>query len=641
MLHINDLTFRMEGRLLLDRVTAAVPPGQKVGFVGRNGTGKSTLLKIITGEYQPETGGISYPKNWRVGMVTQEAPSGPISLLDTVLAANRERASLLAEAETATDPHRIAEIQTRLADIGAHAAPARAATILAGLGFDEAAQARPCSDFSGGWRMRVALAGVLFSEPDLLLLDEPTNYLDLEGTIWLEEYLHNYPYTVLIVSHDRDLLNNVAEGILHLEHKKLTYYSGNYDRFDRTRREKLLLQMSMKKKQEDARRHMESFVERFRAKASKARQAQSRMKALAKMEPIADILQERVMPFRFPAPDKPLASPIIRLEHASVGYEPGKPVLDNLDLRIDQDDRIALLGANGNGKSTFAKLLCDRLRVTAGHKYASKKLRIAYFAQHQLDELQMAGTPYEHFRELMPEATQAQVRAMAGSYGFGADKADTRVEKLSGGEKARLLFAIATFYKPHIIILDEPTNHLDVDSREALVMAINEYDGAFILISHDRHLVETCADRLWLVADGTVTPYEGDLDDYRKWLLDPARRARPIAPGEEDGADANAASAAPRPSNDKKEARRIAAQRREQFAPLKKKAQAAEKEIARLQDEIAKIEARLADAAHLQGKPDEAARLARVRAETLKALAAAEEDWLEASAAYDEAMAAD
>jgi len=639
MLHINDLTFRMEGRLLLDHVTAALPPGQKVGFVGRNGTGKSTLLKIITGEYVTETGGISFPKNWRVGMVRQEVLAGPTSLLDTVLEADLERAALLKEAETATDPNRIAEIHTRLSDMGAHAAPARAASILAGLGFDEAAQARPCADFSGGWRMRVALAAVLFSEPDLLLLDEPTNYLDLEGTIWLEDYLKTYPYTVLIVSHDRDLLNNVAEGILHLENKKLTFYSGNYDRFDRTRREKLLLQMSMKKKQEDARRHMESFVERFKAKASKARQAQSRMKALAKMEPIADILNEKVMPFRFPAPEKPLASPIIRLEHAEVSYEPGKPVLKNLDLRIDQDDRIALLGANGNGKSTFAKLLCERLQVSAGHKYASKKLRIAYFAQHQLDELGMAETPYEHFRNLTPTATQAQTRAIAGSYGFGADKADTAVEKLSGGEKARLLFAIATYHKPHIIILDEPTNHLDVDSREALVMAINDYDGAFILISHDRHLVETCADRLWLVADGTVAPYDGDLDDYRKWLLDPARRVKPMSQEEQDAAEEEAAKAPARPSNDKKEARRIAAQKREQFAPLKKKAQALEKDVEKLQAEVAKLDAKLADPSAFEGKPDEAAKVAKTRADALRALAAAEDGWLEAVAAYDEAMA--
>ena len=638
MLHINDLTFRMEGRLLLDHCTAAVPPGQRTGFVGRNGTGKSTLLKLITGEYGPETGGISLPKNWRIGMVRQEVLAGPTSLIDTVLAADAERAALLAEAETASDPHRIAEIHTRLADMGAHAAPAKAATILSGLGFDEAAQARPCADFSGGWRMRVALAAVLFSEPDLLLLDEPTNYLDLEGTVWLEDYLRSYPYTVLIVSHDRDLLNNVAQNILHLEHRKLSIYSGNYDRFDRTRREKLMLQLSMKKKQDEARRHMESFVERFKAKASKARQAQSRMKALARMQPIADVLQERVLPFHFPVPERPLASPIIRLEHASVGYEPGKPVLKDLDLRIDHDDRIALLGANGNGKSTFAKLLCDRLQVTAGHKFASKKMRIAYFAQHQLDELNMGETPYEHFRELMPDATQAQVRARAGSYGFGADKADTKVEKLSGGEKARLLFAIATFHKPHMIILDEPTNHLDVDSREALVMAINEYEGAFILISHDRHLVETCADRLWLVADGSVSSYDGDLDDYRKWLLDPARRIKPIVA--EDDADADAQPPAPRPSNDKKEARRLAAQKREQMAPLKKKAKAAEHDIARLQKAIEVLDGKLADP-KVAGDAAATTATAKERGEALKALARAEERWLEASATYEDAMAAD
>jgi ATP-binding cassette subfamily F protein 3 len=343
------------------------------------------------------------------------------------------------------------------------------------------------------------------------------------------------------------------------------------------------------------------------------------------------------MPFRFPAPDKPLASPIIRLEHASVGYDPDKPVLTKLDLRIDQDDRIALLGANGNGKSTFAKLLCDRLQVTAGNKYDSKKLRIAYFAQHQLDELGMAETPYEHFRTLVPLSTQAQTRAIAGSYGFGADKADTPVEKLSGGEKARLLFAIATYHKPHMIILDEPTNHLDVDSREALVMAINEYDGAFILISHDRHLVETCADRLWLVADGTVSPYDGDLDDYRKWLLDPARRIRPMAPDEE--LEEGAEPAAVRPSHDKKEARRIAAQKREQNAPLKKQAQALEKDVEKLQADIAKLDAKLADGKAMEGKPDEAAKVAKTRADALRALAAAEDKWLEAVAAYDEAMA--
>lgn len=633
MLHINDLTYRVEGRLLIDHATAALPAGHRVGLVGRNGTGKTTLFKLITGELAPESGKISMPRNARIGTVAQEAPAGPATLLDTVLAADEERAALMAEADTAQDPHRIADIQTRLADIGAHAAPARAATILAGLGFDQEAQGRPCSDFSGGWRMRVALGALLFAEPDVLLLDEPSNYLDLEGTIWLETYLRSYPHTVLIASHDRDLLNKAVNGILHLDQRKLAYYTGGYDRFDRTRRENLALQMAMKKKQEAARRHMEAFVERFRYKASKARQAQSRIKALARLEPIAAVLEERVAPLHFPNPDKPLAPPIIRLENGEAGYEPSKPVLRGLDLRIDQDDRIALLGANGNGKSTFAKLLSDRLRLAAGHLYKSKKLRVAYFAQHQLDELSPGRTPYEHFRELMPAATQAQVRARSGFYGFGADKAETKVENLSGGEKARLLFAIATFNKPHLIILDEPTNHLDVDAREALVMAINEYEGATILISHDRHLIETCADRLWLVADGTVAPYEGDLDDYRKWLLDPNRAARPMAELESE-------AGSPAPSrNDKRAARKAKAAKREALAPLKRRVTETEREVERLTRTIEGIDAQLADPALAGDRPDDAAQLGKARAEALKALAAAEETWLRASEAYEIAKA--
>jgi len=624
MLHINDLTYRIEGRTLLEHATAAIPKGHKVGLVGRNGTGKSTLLKLIAGEIPGEGGGISVPKQARIGMMAQEAPGGPTPLLDYVLAADEERAALMTEAETATDPHRIAEIQTRLTDIDAHGAPSRAASILAGLGFNEAAQAEPCSAYSGGWRMRVALAAILFSQPDVLLLDEPTNYLDLEGTVWLESYLKSYPHTVIIVSHDRDLLNRAVNGILHLEHCKLTYYAGVYDQFEHERRAKLEQMMAFKKKQETQRRHMESFVERFRAKASKARQAQSRLKALAKMEPIPDIVEDRVRSFHFPSPERPLASPIIRLEEASVGYEPGKPILKNLDLRIDQDDRIALLGANGNGKSTFAKLLSDRLRVDSGHCYKSKKLRIAYIAQHQLDELNPALSPYETFRELMPDATQAQVRARAGFYGFGADKADTRIENLSGGEKTRLLFAVATFDKPHLLILDEPTNHLDIDSREALVMSLNEYEGAVILISHDPHLVETCADRLWIVAEGGVSRWEEDIEAYKRWLLDRNRRkgARP----DDDTA-----------ANTKKESRRSSARARAELAPLKKQIAAAEKEIARLQKGVDKMDAALADPQLHQENPNKASQIAKLRADTLGQIMKLEEEWLAASETYESA----
>ncbi|AWZ00253.1 putative ABC transporter ATP-binding protein YheS [Rhodobiaceae bacterium] len=635
MLHINDITYRIDGRLLIDHATAAIPAGHKVGLVGRNGSGKSTLLKLITKQLEPETGGISLPKRSVIGGVAQEAPAGPISLIDTVLAANTERASLLEEAETATDPHRIAEIQTRLADMNAHAAPARAATILAGLGFDEETQARPCSDFSGGWRMRVALAAVLFAEPDLLLLDEPTNYLDLEGAIWLENYLKTYPYSVIIVSHDRDLLNRSVQGILHLDQMKLTYYQGGYDRFERTRREKQALQMAMKSKQEDAKRHMEKFVERFRYKASKARQAQSRLKALSKLEPIPDIVADRMLPFHFPNAETPLSSPIARMEGAAVGYEEGVPVLSGMDLRIDQDDRIALLGANGNGKSTFAKLLSNKLTTQAGNFYRSKKLRVAYFAQHQLDELHADWSAYDHFRELMPDATQAQVRARTGAAGFGADKADTKAGNLSGGEKARLLFSLATFHKPHLMILDEPTNHLDIQAREALVMALNEFEGAVILISHDRHLIEMTADRLWLIADGSVSRWEGDLADYQKWLLDPARRNGPLS-----HVDGDEEADAPDPEATRKQQRQDAAKARASIAPLRKDIEAATAAIEKARTFIERVDARLANGGLYRTDPDRAAELVRGRSAAQKSLDKAEDRWLRASEAYEKAKEA-
>ncbi len=631
MLHVNELVYRIEGRLILDRATAAIPAGHRVGLVGRNGSGKTTLLRLLTGEVSPEDGSISTPRNARIATVAQEAPGGPESLIDTVLAADTVRAGLLAEAETATDPERIAEIQLRLTDIGAHSAPARAATILAGLGFDEAAQQRPCSEYSGGWRMRVALASVLFLEPDILLLDEPTNYLDLEGTIWLETYLKSYPHTVLIVSHDRDLLNKAVEGILHLENGRLSYFSGGYDRFERTRREQQALQLKLKKKQDDARRHMQAYVDRFRYKASKARQAQSRIKALARMEPIAAVVDDHVTPFRFPSPEQALSPPLIRLENASVGYEPDKPVLSGISLRLDPDDRIGLLGANGNGKSTFAKLLAGRLVPQAGHRRASKKVQVGFFAQHQLDELNPNETPYDHIRALMPDATEAQVRARLGGLGFGADKAGTKAANLSGGEKARLLFGLASFEAPHLFILDEPTNHLDVDSRQALIQAINDYEGAVILISHDRHLVETCADRLWLVNDGTVAPYDGDMDDYRRLLLD-QKKARSAGDGPADGAHT---------ASNRQEQRRQAAEARARLAPLKKEIGAAEKDIADLSRKITALDEALADTSLYEKDPARATDLAREHGELKKRLEERELAWLEASEAYETARTAE
>ncbi len=629
MLHINDLTYRIEGRLLFDKATAGIPAGHKVGIVGRNGTGKTTLLRLILGQIAPDEGSITWPKAARIGGVAQEAPSGPQSLIETVLAADRERAQLLAEAETATDPHRIAEIQLRLNDIGAHAAPARAAQILSGLGFDEAAQHRPCAEFSGGWRMRVALASVLFTAPDILLLDEPTNYLDLEGTLWLESFLASYPHTVLIVSHDRDLLNTSVTHILHLNNGKLTLYAGNYDAFEETRREQQQLQLKLKKKQDDARRHMEAFVERFRAQASKAKQAQSRLKALARLKPIAAEIEEEVVPFRFPNPATRLGNPLIRIEGASVGYDPARPVLRQLDLRLDQDDRVGLLGANGNGKSTLAKLICGKLAPFEGHRRASKKLLYGYFAQHQLDELNPALSAYGHIAQLMEDATEAQKRARTAAIGFGAEKADTPAAKLSGGEKARLLFALASFNGPHILILDEPTNHLDVDSREALIRALNEYEGAVILISHDRHLLEACVDRLWVVKGGTVKPYDGDLESYRAETLAALREQR----REAGGRNGNGA----KPS--RLEARRAAADRRAELAPLRKLIQAEEKRLEDIAAKIARLDAALADASLYAKDPHKAQALARERAALVKSREAAESAWLEASEAYETAAA--
>lgn len=470
--------------------------------------------------------------------------------------------------------------------------------------------------------MRVALAAALFAAPDVLLLDEPTNYLDLEGVIWLKQYLRNYRHTVLIVSHDRDLLNDAVNAILHLDQRKLTLYQGNYDNFERMRREKQALQLKLKKKQDDQRRHMEAFVDRFRAQANKARQAQSRLKALARLQPIADIVEDRSASFHFPKADKILNPPLVRFEEASVGYEPGKPILRNINLRIDGDDRIALLGANGNGKSTFAKLLCGHLKVENGHMRHHKKMEVAYFAQHQSDELEAEMTPYDYFTKLMPDATQAQRRAKLGQYGFGIDHANTKCAKLSGGEKARLLFALASFHGPHVLVLDEPTNHLDVDAREALIHAINEFEGAVILIAHDRHLIETCVDRLWLVRNGTVGPFDGDLDDYTRIILEDAKLARKKKP-ESDQADKKQSS-----QTDSRQNRKSRALARDELLPLKSKIQKAESQIKKLQDKLSVIDRALAVPSLYKTDPKQAEEFSKLRAKLVIDVETKEIEWL-------------
>ncbi len=626
MLQISDLTYRIGARLLIDKAGVTLPARSKAGLVGRNGAGKSTLFKLITGDLQSENGSVQIPKRARIGQVAQEAPGTEETLLEVVLKADTERMRLLAEAETETEPDNIAEIHTRLADISAHTAEARAGAILSGLGFSSEAQQRPCSAFSGGWRMRVALAAVLFSEPDLLLLDEPTNYLDLEGTLWLENYVARYPHQVLLISHDRDLLNKAVDSIVHLDHGKLTWYSGGYDSFDRQRREKLILQEKAREKQDVQRKHMQAFVDRFRYKASKARQAQARLKMLEKMEPIAALTEESAKPISFPEPEGRLAPPILKLENVATGYGDTK-ILSRLTLNVDADDRIALLGANGNGKSTFAKLISGRLRAMDGEITKATKLKIAFFAQHQLDELRPAESAVAHVRTLMPDAPEAKVRARVARFGLPTDRMETPAKDLSGGEKARLLLGLVTFDGPNLIILDEPTNHLDIDSREALVHALNDYPGAVVLISHDRHLVEACADRLWLVADGKVAPYDGDMEDYRRLILqgpDADNKAREKEQAEADKANAQAK-------------RRDAAQKRDLLKPLKTKIDAAEKEMNRLQEKIAKLDEALADPEFFTREPERATKFAKERAYCEKKLIKTEEEWLELSAEYEEA----
>ena len=611
MLHVNGLTYRLGERLLIDGATAALPSGSRVGLVGRNGAGKSTLFRLIRGELSPESGSIHTPKGARLGSVEQEAPGGAETLIDFVLSADAERAALFEESESATDPERIAEIQTRLVDIDAHAAPARAARILSGLGFDEAAQDRALSEYSGGWRMRVALAAVLFAEPDILLLDEPTNYLDLEGVLWLTDYLKTCPSTIVVISHDRDLLDDVADHILHLDRGKLTLWTGGYTSFERQRGESQALQGKMLKKQEERRAHLQAFVDRFRASATKATQAQSRLKMLARMEPITAIVDETVLPFKWPPVVKKLSPPIVTLEKVSAGYG-DRVVLSRIDLTLSNDDRIGLLGANGNGKSTFAKLVGGRLPPMAGKMVRANKLETGFFAQHQVDDLEPGGTPYSHVAERMRGEAESKIRGRAALIGFSGGRADTRIEALSGGEKARLLMGLATFDGPQLLILDEPTNHLDIDSRAELIEAINDYEGACILVSHDRRLLEACVDRLWLVAGGTVKPFDGDVSDYGRFVLGqgaPSPRKKPAAP----------AKPAPAPN------------RRRDQSPLKREIAALEDKMARFQDLLRRVDEALAQAGAAGGDALKLAGLAARRGDLEQALSAAEEAWLELS----------
>ena len=622
LLVISNLSLRMAGRVLLDQASLSIDPGRKVGLVGRNGAGKSTLLAAIAGDIAPDGGDIRLSSRARMARVKQEAPADGANLLDTVLAGDTERTALLAEAEQATDPMRLGEIHERLRAIGADSAPARAGAVLAGLGFSADAQMRPVSDFSGGWRMRVSLATALFLEPDLLLLDEPTNHLDLEATLWLEDWLRRFAGAALIVSHDRGLLDSCVDAIAHLERGKLSLTPGGYENFVRIRTEQALQQTRQAEKIAARRAHMQSFVDRFRAKATKAKQAQARLKALEKLPVIDAVVEDTAAHFSFPEPEQ-LPPPILSVNRASVGYE-GRPVLSNLSFRLDMESRIALLGANGNGKSTLAKLIAGRLDTLSGDVERNARLRVGYFAQHQTEELHLDQTPIEHMARALPKATMPVVRAQLARFGLDVDRAETAVKDLSGGEKARLLLALATRDAPQLLILDEPTNHLDLDARDALIRALADFEGAVVLISHDPHLVELVADRLWLVADGQVTPFEGDMAEYRTWLLERSRASnRPRQ-------DATS-------QNSRKDERRDRAEIRKAQAPLRKIVKDAEAKLAKLALERTKLEAALADPALYEpGKAAEVTRLNTRLATIAREESEAEERWLTAEAQMEE-----
>ncbi|WP_084420471.1 ABC-F family ATP-binding cassette domain-containing protein [Henriciella litoralis] len=623
MLTIDNLTYRIQGRTLMEGASARLASGWKVGLIGRNGTGKSTLLRLIRESETETDSAIRIGKAAKMGWVAQEVEASDRTLLEETLAADTERARLMHKSETVTDPDELAEVFERLTATDAWSGESRAASILTGLGFSQSDLSRACKEFSGGWRMRAALAGVLFAEPDLLLLDEPTNYLDLEGAAWLESYLKTYPHTVLLVSHDRELLNNAVTHILALEHLKLFVHPGNYDSWQRKRSEQLAQAEAQKAKQDKARAHLQSFVDRFRAKASKATQAQSRIKMLERMQDIVIPLEERTHAFDFPAPDE-LASPLFVLDDADLGYTAGEPVLRGVNLRVDNDDRIAIVGANGQGKSTLVKSVADRLPLLEGKRVAARKIEIGYFSQDQLDELSAGQNAIDHVRRVRPNATEGQLRSIVANIGFDRSKAETNVEKLSGGEKVRLLLGLTALKKPHILILDEPTSHLDIDSREALIHALNNYEGAVLLITHDVYLAEATADRLWLVNQGRAAPYDGDLSDYRQLVLaaDKTRTDSPSVASKSEPAPP------PPPQRSETEIRRAT-------ADIRKKISAAERDIERLRKSLDALDAKLADASLYDRDPQKAVNLGQDRDKVQAELAVAEEAWLKASEAYE------
>lgn len=612
MIDVNGITVRIGAKVLLENASAHISDGQKVGLVGPNGCGKSTFFRLLQGCLETESGSVFFPENAKVASVAQDIADTSSPILEFVLNQDRERRELLARLETA-DAAELGEIHERLNAIGSAAAPAKASAILNGLGFSNEDLSRTVGEFSGGWRMRLALAAALFQPSDILLLDEPTNHLDLETGIWLENHLQKYRGTLLIISHDRNILNSLCDYIIHFDQLKLVTYSGNYDTFVRTRAEQKEVLERQFKKQEQKRRHMEEFVERFRYKATKAKQAQSRLKLLEKMPTVSLLEDNPLTRFNFPEPQE-LLPPLINMEDVSAGYG-DRVVLKKLNLSIVNDDRIALLGANGNGKSTLAKILSGRMEPMGGTLRRSPKLKVGYFAQHQAEELPMNITAAEYMQGLMPDANETAVRSHLAGFGLEKEKALTQIARLSGGEKARLLFAAMSREAPNLLILDEPTNHLDMDARDALVEALNSYKGSVILITHDLHLIETAADDLWLVNKGICRPYEGDLEDYKQLLL---------ANSVENKMAAKEKAEADRRKQAEKEQ---AAAAKNNLKEIKSRLRKIESELERLHQNKTALENKFQE----NLSPEEIVRFQKELKTVLDATEAAEEEWLSLS----------
>lgn len=621
MITLNKISLRRGQHLLLDEVQWTIFHKQRIGLIGANGSGKSSLFAMLLGQIQPDVGELELPRKLNIAHVAQETPAYSQSALNYVLEGDTELKQLekdLALAEKNNDGAKIAILHARMSEIDAYTAPARAAQLLNGLGFSKTEQEQSVSDFSGGWRVRLNLARALISHSDILLLDEPTNHLDLDAIIWLENWLRLYKGTLLLISHDREFLDNIVDHIVHIDHKTLKLYTGNYSVFEKQRAANILLQQAAFEKQQKHIAHLQSFINRFKAKASKAKQAQSRVKAIERMELISAVQTDSPFQFHFKKPDK-CSNPMLTIEDASIQYG-DKIVLKDINLSITPEDRIALIGPNGAGKSSLIKLLAGELTQAAGRRDTSANLKIGYFAQHQIDYLRLHETPLDHIRRLSPLSKEVELRTFLGSFGFTSDRVREEITHFSGGEKSRLALSLLIWQKPNLILLDEPTNHLDLDMREALSLALQAYEGAMILVSHDRFLLRTTADQLILVASQNISPFTGDLDDYEKWLLDYRKQSDIML----DTSEKNNPS--------KKAQRKLDAAEREARRPLVTQIKKLETQLETLQQDYQKLEIQLSDLSLYES--DNKTMLQRCllkQADLKKQLQAIEESWLQAS----------